>query len=389
MGMSKKANGVASVSNRTTIFGTMGGIAPRSRIAANQSAVRNKARNQQTIPLAPGPGLSYMKGNNPMGRVMLSRNPQCSGGVGRTAGGGFAGCGATSNVSNSLLLTAPIPVITGGLETLKGGYKYHTFSTVGSGGAISIVVTGHGSKSVSYMIVGGGGGGSGQLANALGRGESGGGGGGGAQTGSDIIVEGTYNIQVGAGGVGGLGASQGSGNRAPTGVSSTFNGHASQGGQGGLMITPNGDEKGSPGGSSGTPSANASGIIENSIIGAASGGGGAGGAGGNATTNATGGTGGAEFATDSTWNPVVGSAVVPAFGYGGGGGGKSVAGATGATGGGSSGGTEAPAAAGAATTWIGGAFAGGGGGGSAVIAGGSTVNGGAGAAGIVIIRYLV
>jgi hypothetical protein len=103
MGMSKRARNVASITNRTTTFGIMGGLAPRSRIAANQSAIRNKARNQQTIPLKPVPGLNYMKGNNPMGRVMLSRNPQCSGGVGRTSGGGFAGCSPANNVSASFL----------------------------------------------------------------------------------------------------------------------------------------------------------------------------------------------------------------------------------------------------------------------------------------------
>ena len=92
MGLSKRARNVASISNRTTIYGTMGGIAPRSRIAANQSAMRNKARNQQTIPLKPIPGLAYMKGDNPMGRYMLSRNPQCSGGVGRASGSRYGMC---------------------------------------------------------------------------------------------------------------------------------------------------------------------------------------------------------------------------------------------------------------------------------------------------------
>ena len=65
MGLSKRARNVASISNRTSVFGIMGGVAPRSRIAANQSAMRNKARNHQTIPLAPVPGLAYMKGDNP------------------------------------------------------------------------------------------------------------------------------------------------------------------------------------------------------------------------------------------------------------------------------------------------------------------------------------
>ena len=92
MGLSKRARNVASITNRTTIFGIMGGVAPRSRIAANQSAIRNKARNHQTIPLTPAAGLRYMQGDNPMGRYMLSRNPQCSGGVGRTSGSRYGMC---------------------------------------------------------------------------------------------------------------------------------------------------------------------------------------------------------------------------------------------------------------------------------------------------------
>ena len=92
MGLSKRARNVASLTNQTSIFGIMGGVAPRSRIAANQSAMRNKARNHQTIPLAPAAGLRYMQGDNPMGRYMLSRNPQCSGGVGRTSGSRYGMC---------------------------------------------------------------------------------------------------------------------------------------------------------------------------------------------------------------------------------------------------------------------------------------------------------
>ena len=92
MNVSKKARNVASITNKTTTFGIMGGLAPRSKIAANQTAMKNKARNQQTIPLKPVPGLAYMKGDNPSGRYMLSRNPQCSGGVGRTSGSRYGMC---------------------------------------------------------------------------------------------------------------------------------------------------------------------------------------------------------------------------------------------------------------------------------------------------------
>ena len=93
MSVSKKARYVASITNRTTIFGIMGGLSNSVGVlAANQSAIRNKAANQQSIPLAPAAGLRYMQGNNPSGRYMLSRNPQCSGGVGRTSGSRYGMC---------------------------------------------------------------------------------------------------------------------------------------------------------------------------------------------------------------------------------------------------------------------------------------------------------
>ena len=155
----------------------MGGLSNSVGVlAANQSAIRNKASNQQSIPLAPAAGLSYMKGNNPMGRIMLSRNPQCSGGVGRTAGGGFAGCGAVSHVSNSLLLNvAPSPIdygdyvitITGGTESTNGLYKYHTFTSTNNltmtvalvGGPATPGVPAPTTKAIEHLVVGGGGGG--------------------------------------------------------------------------------------------------------------------------------------------------------------------------------------------------------------------------------------
>jgi hypothetical protein len=282
--------------------------------------------------------------------------------------------------------------VTGGTETTKGGYRYHTFSVAGTYSLeyslIGVCVAPGTPIKIDYMIVGGGGGGSGQLANAATGGYSGGGGGGGVQTGTDTIIAGTYNIQVGKFGPAGIGLTQGNA-AAPNGVSSTFNGHTSQGGDGGIMVIPDAafPNKGSRGGSSGTPTANVAGVITGGVIGAGSGGGGAGGASEDVTVNSTGGDGGAEFATDATWNPIVGSAVVPAFGYGGGGGARITAGATGATGGGSDGGVNSAGLV--ATPWSAGLFAGGGGGGAAANISGTTANGGAGADGIVIIRYPV
>jgi hypothetical protein len=202
MSVSKKARYVASITNRTTIFGIMGGLSNSVGVlAANQSAIRNKASNQQSIPLDPVAGLSYMKGNNPMGRIMLSRNPQCSGGVGRTSGGGFAGCGAVSHVSNSLLLNvAPIYgswviTITGGTESTNGLYTYHTFDADGTLTMTATVVGGDppttpATKKIEHLVVSGGGSGGG-VDTTTGSFGGGGGGGGVVVTTTDKMT--TYN----------------------------------------------------------------------------------------------------------------------------------------------------------------------------------------------------
>jgi hypothetical protein len=312
MGMSKKARNVASISNKTTTFGTMGGIAPRSRLAGNMAATRNKASNQQSIPLKPVPGLSYMKGNNPMGRIMLSSNPQCSGGVGRTAGGGFAGCGATTNVSNNLLLYVASPygtwliTIGGGTVSQKGAYKYHTFTTTGT---LTMTVTVVGgltptsaaptTKAIEHLVVGGGGGGG----NAgIAAASYGGGGAGGLaiETTGVVMTTGTQTATVGAGGTAGL-----------IGSISTFLGVTGGAGSPGAA----GAGAGAAGGGNGT------------YTGGAFGGGLAGGgAGGNSdgddgnSTVGFGGKGGGSLASLATnWSPVSGITNVY-YGYGGGGG---------------------------------------------------------------------
>ena len=79
------------ITNNTRIFGIMGGLAPQRnvRVSTLRGYRQGHANLKQRIPLAPGPGLNYMLSNN-----LLSRNPQCSGGVGRMAI--FAGRGRQS-----------------------------------------------------------------------------------------------------------------------------------------------------------------------------------------------------------------------------------------------------------------------------------------------------
>ena len=79
MSGSRMARNAASLTNQTRIFGIMGGLAPTTNVAQGVKNFRlRRARSRQTIPLAPGPGLEYMRR---MG--LLSVNPQASGGVGK------------------------------------------------------------------------------------------------------------------------------------------------------------------------------------------------------------------------------------------------------------------------------------------------------------------
>lgn len=77
----------AKITNNTKIFGIMGGLAPMRNIRASTHIGYRvgDARMHQDIPLDPKRGLAYMMGGNPVDKYMLSRNPQCAGGVGRMA----------------------------------------------------------------------------------------------------------------------------------------------------------------------------------------------------------------------------------------------------------------------------------------------------------------
>lgn len=82
----KGSNG-QKITNNTNIFGIMGGLAPMKNISAatHRSYRIGHARVHQDIPLDPEEGLEYMLGDNPMGKYLLSKNPQCAGGVGKMA----------------------------------------------------------------------------------------------------------------------------------------------------------------------------------------------------------------------------------------------------------------------------------------------------------------
>ena len=80
----KRIRRIQSTTNKTNVYTIMGGLAPRTGIpTSSRSAIEGRANICQKIP-QPGlynfAGLRYMQRNS-----MLSRNPACSGGVGRRA----------------------------------------------------------------------------------------------------------------------------------------------------------------------------------------------------------------------------------------------------------------------------------------------------------------
>ena len=93
----KRVRNIQTTTNSIKIYGDMGGLIPSAnRKTVNDSARRMKGANNLVIPtpgLGPPPSgapkgassaaVAYMMGLNPTGRYMLSRNPSCSGGIGR------------------------------------------------------------------------------------------------------------------------------------------------------------------------------------------------------------------------------------------------------------------------------------------------------------------
>ena len=86
-GARTRGGSVAKLTHNTKVFGIMGGLAPMRNIRASTHVGYRvgDARMHQDIPLDPKRGLAYMMGQNPMGKYMLSSNPQCAGGIGRMA----------------------------------------------------------------------------------------------------------------------------------------------------------------------------------------------------------------------------------------------------------------------------------------------------------------
>jgi len=97
MSGSKRARNTPSISNSTKIYGIMGGtVNLTGKRDSIISHIKRKATNYNPIPPGPGPGLQYMLRNQ-----LLSRNPLCSGGVGRTSGGGWYQACRYSNRTNN------------------------------------------------------------------------------------------------------------------------------------------------------------------------------------------------------------------------------------------------------------------------------------------------
>lgn len=80
MSAGKAARHAASLTNQTTIYGPIGGLAPTKNVSSNtyRGLVVGGASLNNRIPLDPQAGLIFMQNNG-----LIQRNPQCSGGVGR------------------------------------------------------------------------------------------------------------------------------------------------------------------------------------------------------------------------------------------------------------------------------------------------------------------
>ena len=111
-GARTKGGSVAKLTNNTLIFGIMGGLAPMRNIKASTHVGYRvgDARMHQDIPLDHKRGLVYMMGQNPMGKYMLSRNPQCAGGIGRMASTSSSGAYTTPTRGKKVFIP-PVAVL--------------------------------------------------------------------------------------------------------------------------------------------------------------------------------------------------------------------------------------------------------------------------------------
>jgi len=98
MNLGKKARYTASITNRTSIFGIMGGTIQSGNYRNSIRSATYRATTYNQIPPRPTEGKQYMLAHN-----LLSRNPQCSGGVGRmhTHPGACGPCNCVSSGSDA------------------------------------------------------------------------------------------------------------------------------------------------------------------------------------------------------------------------------------------------------------------------------------------------
>ena len=120
--MSRKVSMRASITNKTSIFGIMGGLYNR-KISGRSSM--NRVTSRLVIPAGAKEGYQYMKMHN-----LLSRNPLGSGGVGKMfrlrAGGSRLGSIRTSSENSENNLGAPLKC-----QSQLGGDCIYTTPAVG------------------------------------------------------------------------------------------------------------------------------------------------------------------------------------------------------------------------------------------------------------------
>ena len=98
MSGSKKSRNLPSVTNNTNIYGIMvGNTRSTDQRDSIMHDIKLKDTNLNPIPPGPNAGFDYMFKNR-----LLSKNPLCSGGVGRTSGGGwFQSCRYSNRANNN------------------------------------------------------------------------------------------------------------------------------------------------------------------------------------------------------------------------------------------------------------------------------------------------
>ena len=285
--------------------------------------------------------------------------------------------------SSSPIVATPV-VATGGTITNVGGYRIHTFTTVGTS-----TFTVSSGDNVEALVVGGGGGGGGQGVN---DGSGGGGAGGLIYNSAYSIMAGSYTVTVGNGGAGVVAATPGN-----QGGNSVFGSLTSIGGGGGGSESS--QRSGLPGGSGGGAGGYSPSYIGGvGTVGQGNNGGAnimpitpnyGGGGGGGAGSVGIGGT----IQADSVSNHISGgnglsySISGTSMFYAGGGGNGGGYGGYGGYGGSNSGGKGGNSVAAQAAGTSGVANTGGGGGGAGGQLVGGVGNSGSGGSGIVIIRY--